>query len=612
MKKQAIFLIGLAVLLSLILTDRLWAPLERRANDARFCLVQTLCLGRSQPSGQVVVVGIEEKAVTKEKPTLFLYPDIGRFLLKMHESGVKVIGIDLIPLHRQAEKLPTAVRALSTGQANGTLTKASAEIGDRLDRSLLEPLVKVSNQIPVVQAFHGTLLPYYYGLAAFMKQMHLADIELTDRRTMNDGVIRSQQMTINGRDGFASRIYRLTSGGKNAPGGTVLLNYALAKNIPFYGFADVMASRIGREQLAGKAVILTYVNGYEDLHPAPISRYVAPAWLSRDTRLPEDMLPGGLIHAVMAETLLTGTGLTTVSPSQHMLIITFLVAFCLVMTVKLRLPYAVSGTLALMALFFVLNLLLFAEGKVIHLFPHLLSPLLVLMTVYPYRYVAEERQKKKIYKTFGYYIDHEVIDSLIEKDPDTLLKGDSREVCILFLDIRDFTRLSARTAPEEIVRLLNFYFGIITNIIKKHGGFVNKFIGDGILAFFASGDQPVAQTVRAAMEIIQATETLNVNGDFIPYVGDWHIRAGIGIHYGRVILGNIGSEKRMDFTIIGHEVNIASRIEGMTKEYMKPILLSGAAQARVKDHFIFEDLGEFQVKGIDHPIRVYAVTDYIT
>ena len=610
MKKQAIFLIGLAVLLSLILTDRLWAPLERWAYDARFRLVQTLGLGRSQTSGQVVVVGIEEKVVTKEKPILFLYPDIGRFLLKMQESGVKVIGIDLIPLHRQAEKLPMAIHSLTADQENGTLTKAGAEIGDRLDRSLLEPLVKVSNQIPVVQAFHGTLLPYYYGAAAFMKQMHLADIELTDGRNINDGTMRSQQMTINSRDGFANRIYRLTSG-KTAPGGTVLLNYALAKNIPFYGFADVMSSRVGREQLAGKAVILTYVNGYEDLHRAPISRYVPPAWLSRDTRLPEDMLPGGLIHAVTVETLLTGTDLTMVSPSLQHLIIAFLVAFCLVMTMKLRLPYAVSGTLVLMTLFLGFNLLLFAKGQVIHLFPQLLSPLLVLMTVYPYRYVTEERQKKKIYKTFSYYMDREVIDSLIEKDPGALLKGDSREVCILFLDIRDSTRLSERTSPEEIVRLLNFYFGIITNIIKKHGGFVNKFMGDGILAFFASSDQSVAQTVRAAMEIIQETETLNVNGNFIPFVGDWHMRAGIGIHYGRVILGNIGSEKKMDFTIIGREVNIASRIEELTKEYMKPILLSGAAQVQVKDRFIFEDLGESQVKGIDHPIKVYAVTDYI-
>jgi class 3 adenylate cyclase/CHASE2 domain-containing sensor protein len=610
MKKQAILLIGLTVLLSLILTDSLWGPLERQAYDARFRLVQTLGLGRSQPSGRVVVVGIEEKAVTKEKPILFLYPDIGRFLLKMQAFDVKVIGIDLIPLHRQAEKLPAAVRAISADQADGTLTKASAEIGDRLDRSLLEPLVKVSNQIPVIQGFHGTLLPYYYGSAAFMKQMHLADIELTDGRTINDGVIRSQQLTINGRNSFAYSIFLLTSG-KTAPDVTVLLNYALAKNIPFYGFTDVMGGRVGREQLVGKTVILTYVNGYEDLHHTPISRYVPPAWLSRDTRLSEDMLPGGLIHAVTAETLLTGTDLTTVSPYQQILIAAFLIAFCLVMTVKLRLPYALSGTFALMALFFGFNLLLFAKGQVIHLFPQLLSPLLVLMTVYPYRYVTEERQKNKIYKTFGYYIDREVIDSLIEKDPNALLKGDSREVCILFLDIRDSTSLSARMTPEEIVRLLNFYFGVITGIIKKHGGFVNKFMGDGILAFFASGDQPVAQTVRAAMEIIQETETLNVNGDFIPYVGDWHMSVGIGIHYGPVILGNIGSENRMDFTIIGREVNIASKIEGLTKEYKKPILLSGAVQMQVKNKFIFEYLGESQVKGIDEPIKVYAVTDYI-
>jgi len=607
MKKQAIFLIGLAVLLTLISTYSLWDPLERRAYDARFRLIQKLDLGKSQPSGQVVVVGIEEKAITKEKPIIFLNPDIGQFLLKMQESGVKVVGLDLIPFHRQAEKFPMAVRTLSADQKDDTLSKASQEIGDRLDRSLMEPLVRVSNQIPIVQAFHGTLLPYYYRAAAFMKQMHLADIELTDGRAINDGVIRKQQLAINGRDGFAYTIYRLTSG-KSSPDATILLNYALVRNIPFYSFVDVMAGLIGKEQLSGKAVILTYVNGYEDIHQAPMTRYAPPAWMSHETNVRAGMLPGGIIHAVTTETLLTGTGLKTVSPSWQIIIMVLLITCCLVMAIKLGLPYAISGTLALMALFFVLNLLLFAEGQVINLFPQMISPLLVLMTVYPYRYVTEERQKKKIYKTFGYYIDREVIDSLIEKDPAALLKGDSREVCILFLDIRDSTRLSTKMAPEAIVKLLNFYFGIITSIIKKHGGFVNKFMGDGILAFFASGDQPVAQTVRAALEIIRKTEILNANGEFIPYVGDWRMGVGIGIHYGTVILGNIGSENRMDFTIIGREVNAASRIEGLTKEYKRPILLSGAAQELVKDSFTFEDLGEAQVKGIDYPIKVYAVT----
>ena len=393
MKKQALFIIGLSILLSLIiLTDRLWGPLERRAYDVRFRLVQKLGLGRSHPSGRVVVVGIEEKAITKEKPLIFLYPDLGRFLTKMQENNVTLIGIDLIPLHRQAEKLPAAVSALFDDKPDSRIMESIAVIGNHLDRSLLASLVKVSHFIPVIQAFHGSLIPYYYASAHFMKYLYLADIELTDGSSHYD-VIRGQKLMINGQEAFAATIYRMLAG-KAFSGSNILINYRLAGNVPLYSFTDVMNGRVGRDKLAGKAVILTIINGYEDVHAVPITTTADIACISAETCLPTGMLPGGFIHALAAETLLTETSLHYLSPWLSNIIMVIMIGLCLAMTMRLRLPKALSGTLCLMVVYFIGNIYFFAKGEVAPLFPQLLAPLLVIMSVYPYRYVTEERQKE--------------------------------------------------------------------------------------------------------------------------------------------------------------------------------------------------------------------------
>ena len=158
-----------------------------------------------------------------------------------------------------------------------------------------------------------------------------------------------------------------------------------------------------------------------------------------------------------------------------------------------------------------------------------------------------------------------------------------------------------------MVQFLNFFFGELTGLIKKNAGFVNKFIGDGILAFFMSGQNPVGDAVTAAREIIDATERLNRQKEFQRFIGDWEVKVGIGIHYGEVILGNIGSEQKMDFTIIGEHVNIASRIEGLTKEAGEAVLVSDDARMAAGDGIPWKKVGHFKVKGIDHSISLYTV-----
>jgi class 3 adenylate cyclase len=588
--------------------------LENRAYDRRVQLVDVLGLGNDRPSGQVVIVGIDERSIIREKPLLFIYDDIGRFLRRMDEYGVRTVGLDVILVHKQSDKLKAAAAVFMAD--NGEKTKADIartmeEVGEKLDMSVLGPIMDVSGRVNIVQVVHGDMVPFYYGVSPFIKNMTLADASLTDGEFKgNDGVIRKQAPHGGDKPAFASVLYRLSTG-RRYGGGEVFLNYRLADSIPFYYLDDVVGSRVDRKVFSGKTVILGYISGYEDVHATPLMRDILPRRSEKQESPPPRSagarMPGPVIHSIIAETMLTGTSLREAPLAVNIAILVVLAGISLAAITLMRPLPAIAAVVALAILFFIVNLLLFAAGSYVHLFPQGVAPFVVAVLIYPYRYLVEEKARRKVQKVFGYYIDRNVLDRLLEEDSGALLTGEARNVSILFLDIRNFTVLSTKKDAREVVRFLNFFFGAVTETIQKHAGFVNKFIGDGILAFFMTGENPAADAVSAAREILGETKLLNSEDRFREFIGDWQVNVGIGIHYGEVILGNIGSEKKMDFTIIGEHVNIASRIEGLTKEVGAGLLVSGAARTVAGDAFLWRDAGEFAVKGIDRPISLYTV-----
>jgi class 3 adenylate cyclase len=604
-------IIGAAIFAVLLATYGLWDPIERKAYDHRFQLTGLLDIGRSQPDGRIVVVGIDERSVVQAKPIIFLYPDIGKFIVKMNGYEAALIAIDMIPVHRQAEKLKGGMESLANGPTDKQYGNAIGEIGEKLDNALLEPLITVSQRTPVVQAYHGGLVPFYYGAAPFMKRFHPADIAFSDgMKGAGDGVIRRQDLKTDGRDTFSYAIYTVLTG-RAYEGSSIRLNYALAQRIPFYCFDDVMSGKVAGNVFRGKAVILGYLTEYEDVHFTPIQGKTAYACSLQERKeavhAKDNRMPGQLIHAVIAETLLTGTSLSDLPYTINVMILLIIVAVPLAISMTARPVYSLAAVLCLAVLFLAGNLFAFSRGYVVNVFPQLIAPFITLMLVYPYRYVTEERTRKKLYKVFSYYIDREVLDSLLEKDIAGLFRGESKDICIMFLDIRDFTRLSRREKAENIVQFLNFYFGAVTGIIQKHNGFVNKFIGDGILSFFAIKEDAVVNAIEASQEIMDETERMKNEKAFERFIGDWVLNIGIGIHYGTVIVGNVGSEKKMDFTIVGEHVNIASRIEGLTKQAGANLLVSDEAYALVKGRFNFIFLGDYEVKGVDRLLPIYTI-----
>jgi class 3 adenylate cyclase/DNA-binding response OmpR family regulator len=219
--------------------------------------------------------------------------------------------------------------------------------------------------------------------------------------------------------------------------------------------------------------------------------------------------------------------------------------------------------------------------------------------------------QKKTRAAFARYVPADVMDEIIRKSTETRNQGETRQVAILFSDIRQFTKISEKSGGQEIVSFLNNFFSIMGNEILSEGGYIDKFIGDAIMAVFGmSGnltDAPV-HAIRAAVRMLAASARIDTSAISLPEGG---LRIGAGINYGSCIVGNIGFQDKMDYTLIGNTVNMASRLEGITKQYHHPLMVSEFMYEQAKEAFIFRKIDVARVKGKDEPVGIYGVyTDF--
>jgi adenylate cyclase len=207
---------------------------------------------------------------------------------------------------------------------------------------------------------------------------------------------------------------------------------------------------------------------------------------------------------------------------------------------------------------------------------------------------------------FSSYVSKRIVDELIRDPSKAKLGGDRKEITVLFSDIRGFTSFSEKHQPEEVVSLLNEYLGAMTQIVFEHDGTLDKFVGDAIMALWGA---PVGQpdhaerACRCALAMIRKLEELQ--GKWTAE-GRYAIDIGIGINTGDMVVGNMGAEgKKMDYTVIGDNVNLGARLEGLTRKYNNHIIISAFTYGKVKDIVKVNELGAVTVKGKEQPVVIY-------
>src|SRR5450631_1464171 len=228
-----------------------------------------------------------------------------------------------------------------------------------------------------------------------------------------------------------------------------------------------------------------------------------------------------------------------------------------------------------------------------------------------FRMIFEEGEKRRIRKSFSQYLSPGVI-ALIEKDPQKYIRpgGETKDLTVMFSDIRGFTTLSEGLTADELVLLLNEYLGEMTEVLFRSLGTLDKYIGDAIMAFWGSPYPQTDHAYRAcvcALEMVSTLEKLNAR---LQAEGRKQISIGVGLNTGAVNVGNMGSAKRLAWTVMGDNVNLASRLEGMTKEYRSKIVISEGTYREIADQFVCRDLDKIRVKGKHQPVTIYELLDF--
>lgn len=217
----------------------------------------------------------------------------------------------------------------------------------------------------------------------------------------------------------------------------------------------------------------------------------------------------------------------------------------------------------------------------------------------------QERERLKM--SFARYVSNYILDQILKSETPLKLEGERRKVTVLFSDIRQFTMLAEKLPPEGVVAILNEYFEKMLEIIFRNYGTLDKFIGDGIMAEFGAPLDDPYQEKHAVITAIEMQRELELLCQKWEKEGKPRIQMGVGVHTGDAVVGNIGSEKRTEYTAIGDTVNVASRLEQLTKTLKVPILVSETTFVSLQDHFKHKNLGPILLPGRAEPITVYAI-----
>jgi adenylate cyclase len=374
---------------------------------------------------------------------------------------------------------------------------------------------------------------------------------------------------------------------------TALVPYRGSKgSFRYVAAADVLHARVDSALLKDKIVLVgTTTPGLFDLRATPVDR----------------VYPGVEIHANLITGMLDGTMKQRppyVLGAEVVLLLLSGVLIAIVLPLVNPLRATVITGLVLLTVF-ATNLLVWTEGQLV--LP-LASGILMIAVLFAlnmsYGFFVESRAKRQITGLFGQYVPPELVDEMSANPAAFTMEGESREMSVLFTDVRGFTTIAEGLEPRQLSQLMNEFLTPLTRVIYRHRGTIDKYMGDCIMAFWGA---PVPDPSHARNAVLAGLEMHKVLNDLkteFSRKGWPEIRIGVGVNTGRMSVGNMGSEVRVAYTVLGDAVNLASRLEGITKEYGVGMIVGDSTKALISD-MVFLELDKIAVKGRDEPVTIY-------
>ena len=384
-------------------------------------------------------------------------------------------------------------------------------------------------------------------------------------------------------------------------GRPIAVDHHVAAFVPYRGkqgsftyisATDVLRAKVKPEMLRNAVVLVgSTAPGLNDLRSTPMQR----------------VYPGVEIHANLIAGMLDGSFMER-SPLAPVYEFTALFITGLMLTLVLPALNPLRATLLFFMTLAVLGGVDFLwwrfQSQAMPLASSLLLATLIFAFNMVYGYFVEDRGKRLLSGLFGQYVPPELVDEMA-KDPGAYsLEGESRELTVLFSDVRGFTTISEGLDPTQLTQLMNEYLTPMTHVIHQHRGTIDKYMGDAIMAFWGAplhDPQHARHALLAGMEMLAKLEALQ---DHFKAKGWPPIKAGVGLNTGEMTVGNMGSEFRLAYTVMGDAVNLGSRLEGLTKEYGVQIMVSEFTRAAVPD-FVYRELDRVRVKGKDRPVAIF-------
>jgi len=540
--------------------------------------LEDLLVSSKAVNNQIVIVAIDNESIQKIGQWPWPREIFAKALSALENNSPKVLGVDVI--FSEASRL-----GIKDDQAlKDALDKATYPIIMPVEATDLT----ISDQEIVSQNFLKSL-----SLFGESKNVSLGHVNLVLDR---DGIARKIPLTIEPFQSFSLELAKksgaefvydqseiLTRIVYSAPSGSI-------RRIPFWRLLEKDAP-----SLKDKIVLIgTTAPDLHDEKPTPFS-------------LGTEM-PGVEIQANIANMLLSGYRLV---PLENNLMIGWIILAAIIPAVIFLI---FSGSVAAISinvffglLYLVAIAILFEQGIVINLIHISLSWITSTIALFVYKYFSVEKERRAIKNIFSKYVSKDVLEDILHDPSKVKLGGEEREVTVLFSDIRGFTTLSEKAHPKKLVSTLNQYFSSMSGQVLKYGGVLDKYIGDAIMAFWGAPlDDPdhAENALKAGLGMIKELERFNKE---LKRSGEPEIQIGVGIYTGPAIVGNIGSEFRFDYTAIGDTVNVASRLEGLNKDYKTSVIIGETTKNKIKGKYNFKFLGSANVKGREGALDVYSV-----